>query len=117
MTRIYELMFIIDPRVSEDDALAVADEYKKMITEGGAEVVKEEHWGRRKLAYPIQKLTEGRYILFYVTCEGETPLASVEMRMNQNDKVLRYLTVRTDREVDLEEPAAEEPAETAEEEN
>ena len=80
-----------------------------MITSAGAEVVKEESWGKRRLAYPIEKLTEGKYVLFYVDADGVNPFPEVRQRMGQNDKVLRYLVVRTDRPV---EKASEEAAES-----
>lgn len=95
--RHYELMFLADPRLSDEEFVGMADEYRKMITGGGGTVVGEESWGKRKLAFPIDKLNEGRYMLFYVQTEpGKNPLAEVEHRMNQNDKILRYLSVRTD---------------------
>lgn len=131
--RSYELMFVADPRLSDDEVQSLAGDYQKMI-EGaggstGARVVKTEHWGRRKLAYPIEKQSEGRYVLFHIVSDnGAKVLADVEHRMRQNDKVLRFLTVRTDldfkragmplpsEEPEEEETAAEGGAETAEEE-
>ena len=94
--RTYELMFIIDPRVSDEDAEKTIGDYRKMIEDGGGTVVKHEAWGKRRLAYPINKLSEGRYELFYVNCEDTTPLPEVERRMGQNEQILRSLTVRTD---------------------
>ena len=96
--RTYELVFIADPRLSDEDVVAMTDEYKQLITNRGATVQREESWGRRKLAYPIQKLTEGRYVVLYIEVEGKNPLPEVELRLRQNDKVLRYLTVRTDQD-------------------
>ena len=95
--RTYELVFVVDPRLPDEDVVALTGEYKQMLSTGGLEVVREESWGRRKLAYPIQKLTEGKYMVLYLTSEnGTNALADVEHRMRQNDKVLRYLAVRTD---------------------
>lgn len=105
MPRIYELTFIVDPRLSDEEVVTLTEDYKKMITTGGGEVVREESWGRRRLAYPINKLNEGRYVLLYVAADGTNPLPEVEHRMRQNDKVLRYLTVRTDRPVEPVAPA------------
>lgn len=96
--RTYELVIVADPRVSDEEVVALTDDYKRMITAGGAEVVREESWGRRKLAYPIQKLNEAKYVLLVVEAAGKNPLPEVEHRLRQNDKVLRYLTVRTDLE-------------------
>lgn len=101
MLRTYELTFIADPRCSDEEVVALTEDYKRMATTAGGEVVKEESWGRRRLAYAINKLTEGRYVLLYVTAEEKNPLLEIELRMGQNDKILRYLTVRTDRPVPL----------------
>ncbi len=98
--RTYELMFLVDPRVSDEDVVTMTNDYKQMITTGGAEITAEENWGRRKLAYPINKVNEGKYILLYIQSqEGKTSLPEVEHRMRQNDKILRFLTVRTDEDL------------------
>lgn len=95
--RTYELMFVVDPRVSDEDATAMAQDYRNMITAGGSEITSEENWGRRKLAFPINKVNEGKYFLFFISSQvGKTALPEVEHRMRQNEKILRYLTVRTD---------------------
>ncbi|HEV7516256.1 MAG TPA: 30S ribosomal protein S6 [Thermoanaerobaculia bacterium] len=95
--RTYELMFVVDPRVADEEIVAMTQDYRHMIEAGGLEITKEENWGRRKLAYTIDKVNEGKYILFYIQSEdGTTKLHEVEHRMRQNDKVLRFLTVRTD---------------------
>lgn len=98
--RTYELIFVVDPRVADEDVTTMIQEYRQMITSGGSEITSEENWGRRKLAYPIEKLTEGKYVLFNIQSEGgKTSLPAVEHRMRQNDKILRYLTVRTDEDL------------------
>ncbi len=98
--RTYELMFVVDPRVADEDVVAMTQEYKQMISAGGSQVTKEESWGRRKLAYPIAKLNEGKYVLLGIESEGgKSSLPEVEHRMRQNDKILRYLTVRTDEDL------------------
>ena len=96
--RTYELMFVVDPRVSDEDVVTMIQDYRTMLTTGGGvEITGEENWGRRKLAYPIDKLPEGKYVLFFLSSEtGKTALPEVEHRKRQNDKILRYLTVRTD---------------------
>ena len=95
--RTYELMFVVDPRVSDEEVVTMAQDYRNMITAGGSTITGEENWGRRKLAYPIDKVNEGKYFLFFVESEvGKTALPEVEHRMRQNDKILRYLTVRVD---------------------
>jgi small subunit ribosomal protein S6 len=98
--RTYELVFVVDPRVPDEDVTTMMQEYRQMITAGGSEITLEENWGRRKLAYPINKLTEGKYVLFGISSQaGKTALPEVEHRMRQNEKILRYLTVRTDEDL------------------
>jgi small subunit ribosomal protein S6 len=98
--RTYELMFVVDPRVSDEDVVTMTNDYKNLITAAGSQITSEENWGRRKLAFPIDKLNEGKYVLLYVSSEtGKTALPAVEHRMRQNDKILRYLTVRTDEDL------------------
>jgi small subunit ribosomal protein S6 len=110
--RTYELIFVVDPRVSDEDVVTLTSEYRQMITAGGSEISLEENWGRRKLAYPIEKLTEGKYVMFGITSQdGKTSLHEVEHRMRQNDKILRFLTVRTDE--DLKRAARRKPAGSA----
>jgi small subunit ribosomal protein S6 len=107
--RTYELMFLVDPRVSDEDVVTLTNEYKQMITAGGSQITSEENWGRRKLAFPIEKLNEGKYVLLHIASEGgKSSLPEVEHRMRQNDKILRYLTVRTDE--DLKRAASRHPA-------
>jgi small subunit ribosomal protein S6 len=120
--RTYELMFIVDPRVADDEVASLTEDVKGMLTAKGGQVIREEQWGRRKLAYEIDKLKEGKYVLLYLSGEdGELPISEVELRMRQNDKVLRYLTVRTDLDLKraglplpTEAPPVEEGAEGAE---
>jgi small subunit ribosomal protein S6 len=105
--RTYELMFVVDPRVADEDVVTMTNDYKTMITNAGSQITSEEN--RRKLAYPIDKLNEGKYVLLYISSEnGKTALPEVEHRMRQNDKILRYLTVRTDE--DLKRAARRQPA-------
>ena len=99
--RTYELALVADPRISDDDMAALTTETKQLISSRGGEIVREESWGRRKLAYPINKVTEGRYHFLYLQLEAgkASLLPEVELRLKQNDKVLRFLTVRTDEDL------------------
>ena len=95
--RTYELMYILDPRVSDEEETSIQTDVKNLLTANGGEIVREEAWGRRKLAYEIDKLKEGKYTLLYLAgAPEELNIREVELRMRQNDNVLRYLTVRTD---------------------
>lgn len=98
--RTYELIYIVDPRASEQEAEAIDETVRKLVTDNGARITKEDDWGRRKLAYPIEKQTEGRYRLLYLHAdEAFTGVPELERRLKQSDKVLRYMTVRTDEDL------------------
>jgi len=95
--RHYELMFVVDPRVPDEEVVSLTDDVKELLSSGGGEIAKEQSWGKRKLAYEINKLTEGKYVLLHIRAEvGSNPFPLLEQRMQQNEKILRYLTVRTD---------------------
>ena len=102
MKRTYELALVLDADLNDEEQVALVDDVKAMITGTGAEIVKEESWGKRKLAYPIDKKTDGRYVFLYVVADGveaTPPFREIEKRLNQNERVLRYLTVRTDEDL------------------
>jgi small subunit ribosomal protein S6 len=94
--RKYELMFVVDPRLSDEEVVDLSQDFQKMITDEGGVIAKEESWGKRKLAYPINKLNEGHYVLLHVQSEAGSPFGMARQRMQQSDNVLRYLTVRMD---------------------
>jgi small subunit ribosomal protein S6 len=96
--RTYELAIVADPRLSEEEFVALVDETKSLVASRGGELVREESWGKRKLAYPIEKLTEGRYTFLYLQMEPAKAalLPEVELRLKQNDN---FLTVRTDEDM------------------
>lgn len=100
MARTYELALVVDGRVSEEENVEVVDAVKELIAVDGVTVSKEESWGKKRLAYPISNATEGYYTFLYLVAEGTVPpIREAEIRMNQSEKVLRYLTVRTDEDL------------------
>ena len=101
MTRTYELGFIVEPRVPEEEAQALCDKYKGLIEDSGAQVTHVDDWGKRKLAYPIRKYNEGRYFFLFVSAEAEVevPWPTVERLLMQDEKTLRHLVVRTDEDI------------------
>ena len=94
--REYELMFVVDPRLTDEETVSLTDQYREMIEAAGGEVYREESWGKRKLAYQINKLSEGSYMLFYVRSSDGKVFKEVEQRLRQNENILRFMTVRTD---------------------
>lgn len=93
--RTYEVMFIVDPKTSDDDITRLNENLQQVITDQGGTVTKNENMGRRQLAYPIGRVNEGHYILLEVDGTGRE-IAELERRMRVNDQVIRYITVRVD---------------------
>ncbi len=99
MTRTYELCFIVEPQSSEDESQAICDRYKGLIEASGATITHVHLWGKRKLAYPIRNFREGIYWLIYVDADGSVPWPDIERLLTQDEKILRYLVVRTDEDL------------------
>ena len=68
--RTYEVLFILSPQVAEEEATTLINDFKRVAETTGAQLRNEEAWGRRRLAYPIQKFTEGNYHLFVFESDG-----------------------------------------------
>ena len=92
--RTYEVLFILSPQVAEEEATSLITEFRTVAEKTGAALKNEEAWGRRRLAYPIQKFTEGNYHLFVFDSEGS--LSELDRRMKNSDRILRHMIVRTD---------------------
>ena len=93
--RTYEVMYIIDPETDLDTIAKLNDAVGKVIEKEGGTVVRMDDVGKRRLAYPIQKKSEGHYVLFEVDGSGQE-IAELERRMRVNDMIMRYITVRVD---------------------
>jgi small subunit ribosomal protein S6 len=93
--RHYEIVLLVHPDQSEQ-VPAMLERYKGLITTGGGVVHRVEDWGRRQLAYQIQKLAKAHYLCLNIECSKET-LAEIETGFRFNDAVLRHLTVRRDK--------------------
>ncbi len=99
MTRLYELGFIVEPRQSDDAVQAITDKYTAMIEASGAEIKHVDSWGKRKLAYTIQNYNEGKYVFVFVSTDQRVPWPDIERLLMQDEKVLRHLVVRTDKDL------------------
>ena len=89
--RHYEIVLLIHPDQSEQ-VPAMLERYKGVITAGGGKVHRVEDWGRRQMAYMIQKLAKAHYLCLNIECSSET-LSELETGFRFNDAVLRHLTV------------------------
>jgi len=92
--RTYEVLFILSPQVPEEESAALITDFKRVAEGTGAKLTNEESWGRRRLAYTIQKFTEGNYHLFVF--DSDSSLSELDRRMRNSDRILRHMIVRTD---------------------
>ena len=96
MVRQYETVFIVTPVLSEEQIKETVKKYQTLLTDNGAEIVFENNWGMRKLAYPIQKKTTGFYYLIEFRAEGEV-IAKLETAYKRDERLVRFLTVSLDK--------------------
>jgi small subunit ribosomal protein S6 len=95
--RHYEIVFIVHPDQSEQ-VPGMVDRYRQMVTGRSGKVHRLEDWGRRQLAYPIEKMHKAHYVLMNVECDGET-LGELQHAFKFNDAVLRHLIVKMEEAV------------------
>ena len=93
--RVYEELFIIRPDATDEEVDPLIEQMKGVITAGGGTVDKADRWGVRKLAYRVQKRSEGLYILMQFTA-GPQVARELERRLRVSDMVLKFITVRID---------------------
>lgn len=96
MVNHYETVFISTPVLSDAQVKETVNKFKAILAENGGEVVHEEDWGLKKLAYPIQKKTTGFYSLFEFTAPGEA-ISKLELQYRRDEKILRFQTVKLDK--------------------
>ncbi len=93
----YENVFILTPVLSDEQNKETVEKYKKLLQDAKGKIHHEEHWGLKKLAYPIQKKTTGFYHLLEFEGEGEI-IDKLEKEMKRDERVLRFLTVKMDKD-------------------
>ena len=96
MLKNYETVFIMTPVLSDVQMKEAVGKFQKMLKDKGAEIVHEDHWGLRKMAYPIQKKTSGFYHLIEFKAEGPV-IADIEVAFKRDERILRFLTVALDK--------------------
>jgi small subunit ribosomal protein S6 len=92
----YETVFILTPVLSEVQMKDAVEKFKKVLVDDKAEIIHEENWGLRKLAYPIQHKSTGFYHLIEFTATPKT-IAALELEYRRDEKVMRFLTVSLDK--------------------
>jgi small subunit ribosomal protein S6 len=92
----YETVIVLTPLLSEEVAKEAIAKFSKIIADSGAEIIQEDSWGLRKLAYPIAKKASGHFHLTEYKASGEL-INKLELELKRDERVLRFLTVRLDR--------------------
>lgn len=112
----YESLFVIKPGLSEEETAAVVNKFTSLIADNGGAVESVNEWGKRRLAYPIEKFVEGYYVLVNFKSEAALP-AELNRVFGITDEILRYIVVRSECGAPVAEaevaPAAEVTADTA----
>jgi len=93
--RRYETIFIASPTLTDEQVEELVKQFEGIVAEQGGELLRTDRWGRKKLAYEVQKFSEGYYTLFEMNA-GPTLIAELERRFRNNDAVIKYLSVRMD---------------------
>ena len=97
MVNQYETVFIATPVLSEAQMKEAVQKYVNLITDNGGEIVHQEDWGLRQLAYPIQHKTSGFYYLIEFKADSQF-VATLETQYHRDERIIRYLTVTLDKD-------------------
>jgi small subunit ribosomal protein S6 len=92
----YETVFIITPVLSDVQMKETVDKFRDFLKEQGAEIVHEEDWGLKKLAYPIQHKSTGFYHLIEFVAQGAV-VEKLEIQFRRDEKIIRFLTMKMDK--------------------
>jgi small subunit ribosomal protein S6 len=92
----YETVFIATPVLSENQMKEAVQKFKKVLTDNTGEIVHEENWGLKKLAYPIQKKSTGFYYLIEFKGTGDL-IEKLELQFRRDERIIRFLTFKMDK--------------------
>ncbi len=92
----YETVFILTPVLSDEQMKEAVEKFKGVLAGQGAEIINEENWGLKKLAYPIEKKSTGFYELIEFKANPET-INKLEVAYRRDERVLRYITVKMEK--------------------
>ena len=99
--RHYETIFIVHPDLSEEETTVVVDKFSGLLADGGAFMVKEDHWGRRRMAYIVKKQNKGYFVRFEYGADSAA-VAEMERIFKIDEQIIRFLTVKMADDFDLE---------------
>ncbi len=92
MIKDYEMMIILKPQLSQDEAIQENEKTVSIILENGGELIKTDVWGKRQLAYPINKQTEGHYFINYFKLDSDK-VKLIQRLYNINETILRFIII------------------------
>ncbi len=93
----YEAVFIMTPVLSDEQMKETVNKFEQIMLNNGCEIIHQENWGMRKLAYPILKKSSGFYHLFEFKAEG-TFIREFETQLKRDERIIRYMTVALDKD-------------------
>ncbi|MBO4244849.1 MAG: 30S ribosomal protein S6 [Bacteroidales bacterium] len=96
MQKQYEAVFIMTPVLSDQQMKEAVDKFKAILTDGGAEIVHEENWGLKKLAYPVQHKSTGFYQLLQFKAEPSL-IEKFDVELKRDERIIRWLTTALDK--------------------
>jgi len=91
--KIYETGFLLAPNLSEDDTEKLISQMAEVVSQREGKLIRQEKWGKRRMAYSIKRWTEAFYVFFHYEGKPDIPV-ELERRFKQTDAVLRYLTLQ-----------------------
>lgn len=91
----YEVTYIINPTLDDEARQALVERFSGLVETSGGKIEKVDDWGKKQLAYEINDLTEGHYILMQFSCEPEFP-KELERNFKINEDIMRYMIIRPD---------------------
>lgn len=92
----YETVFILTPVLSDEQMKDTVEKFRKVLTDGGAEIVNQENWGLKKFAYPIKKKNTGFYTVIEFKADPAL-IAKLEIEYHRDERVIRHLVVKLDK--------------------
>ena len=94
--RRYEVVFVLVPTLTDDEIHQTIEIFKSAAEEKGGKIVKVDEWGKRRLAYPIRKHTEGVYTILVLEEAAAEAVSELERRFKVMDSVIRFMSIRVD---------------------
>jgi len=109
--RTYEHIFIVHPDTVGEEYAAVLDKFKGILTDQGANILKVDEWGTRKMAYPVKKQSRGTYVLVVFESEAGV-VAEFERRLRIDEKIIKFQTLLLPKGMEIASPVKEATAES-----